>query len=82
MIQKLSEAEIEEAAAAVERGAARLGGGPTDQGWVVRLRDGKLWFHSWSPRDDYSLDEEEREIDGAELRAMLRRYGRKVILKA
>jgi hypothetical protein len=79
-MDRLSDEEIEAAAAAVERGAAKLGGGPTDQGWVVRAREGRLWFKSWYARGD-SLDEEEREIDGAELRAMLRRYGRKVILK-
>lgn len=78
----MHEGEIEAVVAGVRRGELRLAGGPSDAGWSAARVGADVWYSSWFQHDDGRLDEEGRALDDDAVRALLRRYGRKVIRKA
>lgn len=79
MSDALSDEEIEATLAALVRGAAALIDQPDWEGWGVSLREGRLWYSYWFNVEHLTLDEHEREIEADEVRALLRRHGRRVI---
>lgn len=74
-------AEIEEAVAAVRRGEQKIGGGYSDQGWVISRVGSVLWYLSWSAREEGPAHEVSREASEDEVRTALRSYGRKILRK-
>lgn len=77
----MDEAEIEAAVAAVVRGEQKIGGGYSDQGWVISRVGTVLWYLSWSSREEGPGDGESREASEDEVRRALRSYGRKILRK-
>ena len=49
---------------------------------MIRRVGAAVWYASWFQHEDGRLDEEGRALADDEVRALLRRYGRKVIRKA